>query len=102
MFHVTGFLSTDDSEAPGNYGLLDVVAVLDWVKTNIVNFGGDSSRVTVFSGSGGAAAASLLAFSKLTKGLFITLNNYSYLLFRVKLSIALLVLCLLSILFLAR
>ena len=39
-----GFLSTEDASAPGNYGMLDQVAALQWVKTNIESFSGDPNR----------------------------------------------------------
>ena len=39
-----GFLSTEDVSAPGNYGMLDQVAALQWVKTNIEAFSGDPNR----------------------------------------------------------
>ena len=42
-----GFLSTETGEAPGNYGMLDQVAALRWVKENIGAFSGDPERVTI-------------------------------------------------------
>ncbi|WAQ97748.1 NLGNX-like protein, partial [Mya arenaria] len=45
------FLSTDDDVAPGNYGLLDQLTALRWVKDNIARFHGDASRITVFGQS---------------------------------------------------
>ncbi|MBN1926059.1 MAG: carboxylesterase family protein [Prolixibacteraceae bacterium] len=54
----------------GNYGLLDMIAGLEWVKNNITAFGGDPDKVTIFGESAGGIAVSMLCASPLTKGLF--------------------------------
>ena len=67
---VFGFLSTEDSVMPGNYGLLDQIQALKWIRDNIANFGGDSTSVTIFGESAGSNCVSLLVVSPLAKGLF--------------------------------
>jgi para-nitrobenzyl esterase len=71
-----GFLAHPEltAESPmqssGNYGLMDQIAALQWVRRNIGAFGGDASRVTIVGQSAGAAAVSILMASPLAKGLF--------------------------------
>ena len=64
-----GFATTGDSAAPGNYGMLDQVQALRWVKENIGNFGGDSSRVTIFGESAGGSSVCLHMLSPLSRDL---------------------------------
>ena len=54
----------------GNYGLLDMIAGLQWVKQNIAAFGGDPKKVTIFGESAGGIAVSMLCASPQAKGLF--------------------------------
>ena len=54
----------------GNYGLLDIIAGLKWIRKNISAFGGDPTKVTIFGESAGGIAVSMLCTSPLAKGLF--------------------------------
>jgi para-nitrobenzyl esterase len=65
-----GLSAESEHHVSGNYGLLDMIAGLEWVQRNISAFGGDPRKVTVFGESAGAIAVSQLCASPLAKGLF--------------------------------
>jgi para-nitrobenzyl esterase len=73
---VLGFLAHPEltAESPhgasGNYGMLDQVAALEWVRDNISRFGGDPDNVTIMGQSGGGRSVVSLQISPLAKGLF--------------------------------
>lgn len=71
---ILGYLVNEELNAEsehgvsGNYGLLDMIAALKWVRRNIAAFGGDPERITIGGQSSGAMAIEMLTMSPLTKG----------------------------------
>lgn len=68
LYLFLGYFSTGDSEVPGNNGLKDQVASLEWIRTNIINFGGDKSSVTIAGNNGGGVSVNYHYLSNLSKG----------------------------------
>lgn len=60
----------NENGVSGNYGLLDQIAALRWIRDNIAAFGGDAANVTVFGQSAGGISVSMLCASPLASGLF--------------------------------
>ncbi|WP_259069982.1 carboxylesterase/lipase family protein [Mucilaginibacter sp. X4EP1] len=58
------------NNASGNYGLLDQIAALQWIKRNITAFGGDPDNVTIAGQSAGSISVNCLVASPVAKGLF--------------------------------
>lgn len=73
---VFGYYAADDLKAEssnqttGNYGLLDQIAALNWVRENIASFGGDPNQITIAGESAGSSSVNALCVSPLTEGLF--------------------------------
>ena len=62
--------SNDQGDKSGNFGTLDQIMALKWVRKNIEDFGGDKNNVTIFGESAGGHNVFALLSSPLAKGLF--------------------------------
>jgi para-nitrobenzyl esterase len=62
--------SDNPRDASGNYGVLDMIAALNWVRNNIASFGGDPNRITIFGESAGGRDVYALLAAPEAKGLF--------------------------------
>src|SRR5262245_47523662 len=60
----------EKSAAVGNFGFMDQIAALQWVRRNIAAFGGNPSDVTIFGESAGGRSVNALLVSPLSNGLF--------------------------------
>jgi para-nitrobenzyl esterase len=65
-----GSIGGEEFAMSANVGMLDIVAVLEWVRANIVTFGGDPDCVTIFGQSGGGGKVAALMVMPAAKGLF--------------------------------
>jgi len=65
-----GLTKESPDHSSGNYGLMDLLAALKWIKNNIAAFGGDPDNVTIAGQSAGSMAVNSLVASPLGKGLF--------------------------------
>lgn len=70
-FLFIGFLKTGaKGSAQGNFGLMDLVAGLHWLRENLPAFGGSPEKVTLMGHGTGAALANFLAVSPVARGIF--------------------------------
>ena len=70
LHHGFPFEFTGKDESYGNYGFMDQIEALNWVKRNIANFGGDPESITIMGNSAGAESTFYLLASPLANDLF--------------------------------
>ena len=71
-------IEEDEEGSSGNYGLMDIIKSLEWVKANIGVFRGDPDNVTVMGQSAGASLAQNVLVSPKAQGLFSNIYTASY------------------------
>jgi len=70
-FFAHPMLSQESPKGPtGNYGLMDQIAALQWVRDNVSTFGGDAANVTIFGESAGGSSVLYLMVAPAARGLF--------------------------------
>ncbi|XP_077983973.1 uncharacterized protein LOC144438702 [Glandiceps talaboti] len=67
---ILGFLSTENDTLPGNYAFHDILFALEWIRGDVINFGGNPDQVTLAGFKAGAVAVQFLMTSPLSRDLF--------------------------------
>jgi len=70
FYYDRALAAENPNEAVGNYGLMDQIAALGWVRRNVASFGGDPGNVTIFGESAGGMSVNDLMVSPAARGLF--------------------------------
>lgn len=70
FFHHPELAQSAGDQPLGNYGLMDQIAALEWVRDNISRFGGNPNQVTIFGGSAGGGSVLYLMIAERAMGLF--------------------------------
>ena len=70
FFSHPDLIAENEHSSSGNYGIMDQIHALKWVRNNIAQFGGDPDNVMIFGQSGGGRSVRTLSGSPLARGLF--------------------------------